>query len=426
MAFKAVRSALRSDDDAEKTAKLVFEKVFNRDVRNLLSMEDMWRFRDKPVPLDFEAIKENRFELHGKNADQVPTNGAVATNGNGVASNGTPSSSKLRDQRTLSLRDSWEMFVASTDKLGSRLRAGEETISFDKDDDDTLDFVTAAANLRSAAYGIPSKSRWEVKEMAGNIIPAIATTNAIVSGLIVLQALHVLRNSLSSLRNVHIQFKPSVPLSSIGLSSPSPACGVCRDAYALLRCDPSRATLGSVIDAVVAGASWGNVTADGDVEMEPPAVSAFEGSRLLSDPDFDDNLGRTLKSLGVGRGKFLSIQDEDSIFQPISLAIVPLPSDHPADGPSVVLPSPMPAPAKRPAKPMPKTPEPASPRTSLKRPAPHDDDFEASQPAKKLARTPTHGSPSKRRQLEDDGLVILEKQGEAVEDDDDDDVIIIE
>jgi hypothetical protein len=40
---------------------------------------------------------------------------------------------------------------------------GEDTISFDKDDDDTLDFVTAAANLRSAAYGILGKSRWEVK-----------------------------------------------------------------------------------------------------------------------------------------------------------------------------------------------------------------------------------------------------------------------
>jgi ubiquitin-like 1-activating enzyme E1 B len=45
-----------------------------------------------------------------------------------------------------------------------RLRTGkEETISFDKDDDDALDFVTAAANLRSAAYGIPGKSRWEIK-----------------------------------------------------------------------------------------------------------------------------------------------------------------------------------------------------------------------------------------------------------------------
>ena len=51
----------------------------------------------------------------------------------------------------------------STERLAARLRAGEETISFDKDDDDTLDFVTAAANLRSTAYGIPGKSRWEVK-----------------------------------------------------------------------------------------------------------------------------------------------------------------------------------------------------------------------------------------------------------------------
>lgn len=43
------------------------------------------------------------------------------------------------------------------------MRAGEETISFDKDDDDTLDFVTAASNLRSAAYYIERKTRWEVK-----------------------------------------------------------------------------------------------------------------------------------------------------------------------------------------------------------------------------------------------------------------------
>jgi ubiquitin-like 1-activating enzyme E1 B len=51
----------------------------------------------------------------------------------------------------------------STHRLAERLRAGEETIAFDKDDDDTLDFVTAAANLRSAAYGIAGKTRWEVK-----------------------------------------------------------------------------------------------------------------------------------------------------------------------------------------------------------------------------------------------------------------------
>jgi ubiquitin-like 1-activating enzyme E1 B len=134
----------------------------------------------------------------------------------------------------------------STNRLAERLRAGEGIISFDKDDDDTLDFVTAAANLRSSAYGIEEKTRWEVKgkqqslqfseatkrillilEMAGNIIPAIATTNAIISGLIVLQALHLLRKSYKSMKNVHLQFKPAVPLSTINMCPPNPNCRYC-------------------------------------------------------------------------------------------------------------------------------------------------------------------------------------------------------
>lgn len=53
--------------------------------------------------------------------------------------------------------------IDSTNRLAVRLQGGEDTISFDKDDDDTLDFVTAASNLRSAAYGISGKTRWEVK-----------------------------------------------------------------------------------------------------------------------------------------------------------------------------------------------------------------------------------------------------------------------
>jgi len=55
------------------------------------------------------------------------------------------------------------VYLSSTNRLAKRVRDGEDTISFDKDDDDTLDFVTAAANLRSAAYGIDDKTRWEVK-----------------------------------------------------------------------------------------------------------------------------------------------------------------------------------------------------------------------------------------------------------------------
>jgi hypothetical protein len=75
-------------------------------------------------------------------------------------------------------------------------------ITFDKDDEDTLDFVTASANLRSIVFGIETKSRFDTKQMAGNIIPAIATTNAIVAGLCVLQSFKVLRGDFSSVKEV--------------------------------------------------------------------------------------------------------------------------------------------------------------------------------------------------------------------------------
>ena len=64
-------------------------------------------------------------------------------------------------------------------------------LEFDKDDPQALDFVTSASNLRSEVFHIARQSRWEVKEIAGKIVPAIATTNAIIGGFIVLEALKV-------------------------------------------------------------------------------------------------------------------------------------------------------------------------------------------------------------------------------------------
>lgn len=52
--------------------------------------------------------------------------------------------------------------------------------------------MAAAANLRAAVYGIPQQNLFEAKGMAGNIIHAIATTNAAIAGLIVIEALKIL------------------------------------------------------------------------------------------------------------------------------------------------------------------------------------------------------------------------------------------
>ncbi|GLB41204.1 putative ubiquitin-activating enzyme active site [Lyophyllum shimeji] len=421
-AFNTVRAAIRSalPEENKDAAKLVFQKVFNADIKNLLIMADMWRSRAPPVPLDFDEIMDGTFVLREagrepRSGDAVATGSKVSDVANRISTalpNGAGTAG-LRDQRTLSLRDSVELFVDSMNRLAARIRSGNETtIAFDKDDEDTLDFVTAASNLRSAAYGIGGQTRWEVKEMAGNIIPAIATTNAIVSGLIVLQALHLLRRNLSALRNVHLQYKPAVPLSTVTLSRPNPACGICRDTYALVRCDPSRAVLGDVIKGIL-----------GESERE---VSVYEEKRVLSDPDWEDNLDRTLESLSVTRGKFLTIVDEEGEWGAISVGLAELPPDHPPGAAPFILPSPLPQPPRKekpPPTPVPETPQ----RVSRKRSLPIDMDSDVIDLAptpKRLkpmpdgspaAKSKVLESPSKRRMLEADGLVLMDGPGELVD-----------
>ncbi|PPQ69264.1 hypothetical protein CVT24_000070 [Panaeolus cyanescens] len=422
-AFKAVRDALRSKEGAADAAKMAFQKVFNSDIKNLLSMADMWKSRSPPTALDYDTIMNEPQASSSSDSGPV-TSSTLNGNGQNGTSNGTSQAQGLKDQKKLTLKDNLELFVSSTNRLAHRLRNGEETISFDKDDDDTLDFVTASSNLRSYAYGIEEKTRWEVKEMAGNIIPAIATTNAIIAGLIVLQALHLLKKSYTQLRNVHIQLKPTVPLSAIRLSPPNPQCGVCRDTYAILQCDPSRATLGEVVKGIL------GVKEDED-EGGMREVSVYEDKRVLSDPDWEDNFEQTLESLNVTRGKFLSIVDEDGDLSTINVAIVPLPPNHSSEE-VVIFPSPLPQPTRRikPPPPPPETPV----RTASKRPLPVEDldgviDLEPTPKKPRAAAVPQQNplkrkyepsaSPSKRRQLEDDGVVLMDGPDEVLDGDGD-------
>jgi ubiquitin-like 1-activating enzyme E1 B len=62
--------------------------------------------------------------------------------------------------------------------------------------------VTAVANIRSSIFNITNLSRFDVKQMAGNIIPAIATTNAIVAGMVVMLALKVFNSQIEKCQNV--------------------------------------------------------------------------------------------------------------------------------------------------------------------------------------------------------------------------------
>ena len=143
--------------DNHYNPKMIFNKLFNEDVQVLLSMDKLWTKRRKPTPLDFENLPEEEVEN-----DQ----------------------NLIQDQIPWSLKKCAQVLEKSIQKLKEKYEKSgyKDHLVWDKDDEEAMDFVASCANLRAFVYNIPQKTRFDVKSMAGNIIPAIATTNAAIAG----------------------------------------------------------------------------------------------------------------------------------------------------------------------------------------------------------------------------------------------------
>ncbi|CAN2389270.1 modifier activating enzyme 2, partial [Pristimantis euphronides] len=223
---EAVQRANASDEDGEikrvstkQWAKStgydpvkLFNKLFKDDIRYLLTMDKLWRKRKPPVPLDWT-------NLQNREKDSAEQNNASSAVG-------------LKDQHVLDISGYAQLFSQSVKTLRDQLsRKGDGAeLVWDKDDPPAMDFVTSAANLRMYIFSMNMKSRFDIKSMAGNIIPAIATTNAVISGLIVLEGLKILSGNLEQCRTVFLNKQPNPRkklLVPCVLDPPNVNCYVC-------------------------------------------------------------------------------------------------------------------------------------------------------------------------------------------------------
>ena len=72
---------------------------------------------------------------------------------------------------------------------------------FNKDDKTTwhIQWITSISNLRALNYDITPETEYNIKGIAGRIIPAIATTTSLVAGLITLEFLKYILNNTSNI-----------------------------------------------------------------------------------------------------------------------------------------------------------------------------------------------------------------------------------
>lgn len=268
-----------------------------------------------------------------KTAKVPPRKTSVIDLNKGKAAVGDTQRAKLGDRSVWSDEECVAELLLCYVKLASERPNEVGTLAFEKDDDVIMRFVTAAANLRCRVFSIPPQNLYDAKGIAGNIIPAIATTNAIAAAEQVGQACRVLaagdkNEAVKMLR--HTTISP-IPVSRLRaclqpqktIEEPSPKCFVCSKSIVNVTIDTTKRSLGELVEDILKK----------KLSFQHPNIGV--GSSEIyeegegCDEDTWENLPKMLHALpagGIKDGTLVSINDQDQDLE-VELSITHMDED---------------------------------------------------------------------------------------------------
>ena len=147
--------------------------------------------------------------------------------------------------------------------------------------------------------------------MAGNIIPAIATTNAVIAGLIVLEGMKILSGKPETCKTTYLNRRPNPKkrlLVPCILDKPNPKCYVCSDKPEVsVRLNAERMTVRTLEERVIKAAL--NMVAP-DVEISDGRgtilISSEEGETTRPSGQWDSGQGWLLRSVQGSSGELMN------------------------------------------------------------------------------------------------------------------------
>ncbi|VDM57811.1 unnamed protein product [Angiostrongylus costaricensis] len=360
MTFEKQMSTREWAETVKYDPEKIFDKLFHTDISYLLRLKGLWCERRPPVPI--------------RKADIVTACASSSTS--------NVSTSTFDDMNKVwSLAECAEIFCECVVALSRRKNDENTVLHWDKDDEVAMRFVAASANIRASIFGIPCKSLFEIKckfcflichsglkvihraysfifsclnslrlvfslsffmnevylsAMAGNIVPAIATTNAIVAGMVVVEAAKIIAGNFDKLRCVFTVSAPNARGKSVTVKCQSffftiskphanhfsylllilpqilvdhppfpskPSCFVCSDKReCFVRVNLEQMTVKALQDKILKGA----------LNMVEPDVIDVTTSRVIISSDEDETSdieSKTLSELSLRNGSVLLCDD---------------------------------------------------------------------------------------------------------------------